>query len=607
MHHKFLTIKLFLPVFMLLISGISKAIDFPEPKYEVRTESSVMVTMRDGIKLSTDIYFPENHQGKLPAIMIRTPYGKTKSELMIRVARMFAGQGYAVVFQDKRGRFDSEGNYIPSIGDADDGYDSTDWLSQQKWSNGKVGMFGCSYPGDVQLLTAQRQHPALKALIPQAAGSVIGSLGGDYKYFGVRLGGTIELAQGLAWFYSDTKVRDFFNDNPDVTKKGIKSLWWHLPVNDITELAGIPPELTTFNAITTTPVTDPWWDQFHYMTKDYRSDVPALHVNSWYDFGSRETIMTFEHMRETSVSEVARENQFMIMSPSTHCMSESVAENTVVGERELGDARYHFIDIYLAWFEYWLKGDSNKPFDMPKVQYYLMGKNEWRSSNQWPLAGTRLTKYYLHSDGQANSRHGNGRLSTASPENEPSDSYIYDPATPVPTKGGPICCTGKNSPAGSFDQRDIETRNDVLVYTSEPLEEGVEVTGKLDAVFYVSSSAKDTDFTAKLIDVYPDGRAFNIEEGILRARFREGQHKTVWMEQGKVYEVHVDMDATGNYFGPGHQIRLEVSSSNFPRFDRNMNTGGKNYDEEKWVVAKNTIHHSKIYPSHLLLPVIDRK
>jgi len=597
----------FIGLFALIQSAQADLYNVPSPKYDVRVEHGIMVPMRDKKKLSTDLYFPKGYNGKLPVIMIRTPYGKTESARMIGVAELFAGQGFVVAFQDKRGRFESEGEYIPSIGDADDGYDSTDWLSKQVWSNGNVGMFGCSYPGDVQIFTAQRRHPALKALIPQAAGSAIGSLGGDYKYFGVRLGGTIELAQGLAWFYSDEVVLDYFKNNPSIQKEDIKKLWWHLPINDITHRAGIPPELTTFNDITTKSVTDPWWDQFFYMTKDYRSDVPALHVNSWYDFGSRETIATYEHMRDTSVSKMARDNQFMMMSPSTHCMSESVDEETVVGERDLGDARYGFVQIYFNWFDYWLKGNEKAVFDMPKIQYYVMGKNEWRSAEGWPIPGTAIKKFYLHSAGGANSLNGDGVLSLVAPENETADSYIYDPANPVPTKGGPVCCTGKNSPAGSFDQRDIEIRNDVLIYSTEPLKEGIEVTGKLDAVFYVSSSAKDTDFTAKLIDVYPDGRAFNVEEGVLRARYREGQDKEVWMEEGEVYELHIDMDASSNFFGPGHRIRLEVSSSNFPRFDRNLNTGGKNYDEDEWVTARNSIHHTKIYPSHLLLPVIEKK
>jgi len=241
---------------------------------------------------------------------------------------------------------------------------------------------------------------------------------------------------------------------------------------------------------------------------------------------------------------------------------------------------------------------------MARVQYYLMGKNEWRSASDWPIPGTQLTKFFLGSSGHANSLHGDGTLSTVADTGAPSDHFLYDPGNPVPSLGGPLCCTEGNNASGSYDQRKIEMRGDVLVYSSPPLESGIEVTGAIDAVLSVSSDAKDTDFTAKLIDVYPDGRAFNIQEGILRARYREGQERKVWFTPGKVAVVRIDLGATGNFFGPGHRIRLEVSSSNFPRFDRNLNTGGNNYDETKWLVAHNAVHHSRKYLSYLLLPVI---
>ena len=236
-----------------------------------------------------------------------------------------------------------------------------------------------------------------------------------------------------------------------------------------------------------------------------------------------------------------------------------------------------------------------------------MGKNRWRGESEWPLARTRFTKYYLHSDGRANSRFGTGSLATTEPKAEPPDGYIYDPATPVPTSGGSVCtaCAGTaEAESGALDQSEVETRGDVLVYTTPPLQTGVEVTGPLEVVLYVSSSAKDTDFTAKLVDVYPDGTAFNVQDGILRARYRQGMDRTVLLQPGEVYPVRIDLHATSNYFGPGHRIRLEVSSSNFPRFDRNLNTGGNNYDETAWVVARNTVHHSAKYPSHILLPLI---
>jgi uncharacterized Ntn-hydrolase superfamily protein len=252
-----------------------------------------------------------------------------------------------------------------------------------------------------------------------------------------------------------------------------------------------------------------------------------------------------------------------------------------------------------------LRDGDDSITDIPKVQYYLMGKNEWRSSDTWPLADTSYRKFYLHSGGNANSRFGDGTISLQTPVDEPADHFFYDPATPVPSLGGQACCTGTDKGAGSYDQSVNEMRDDVLVFTSEVLDQGVDVTGPLEVVLYVSSSAKDTDFTAKLIDVYPDGRAFNVQEGALRMRYREGFSKKVWMEYGEVYEARLNLHATANYFGTGHRIRLEVSSSNFPRWDRNLNTGGNNFDETEWVIAKNAVHHSAQYPSHLVLPLIE--
>ena len=329
-------------------------------------------------------------------------------------------------------------------------------------------------------------------------------------------------------------------------------------------------------------------------------------VNSWYDYGAADMLYEFNLLQRNSESARSRDNQFIIISPSTHCGSESLTEKTVIGERELGDARLPYWRIYVDWFDRWLKGVDNGVTDMPKVQYYLMGKNEWRGADRWPLPGTEFKKYYLHSDGHANSLFGTGTLSVVPPGSEPLDEYTYDPGNPVPWIGGITCCTGSpEAPVGSFDQRRVESRNDVLVYSSQVLEEGIEVTGPIEVVLYVSSSAKDTDFTAKLIDVYPDGIAYNVQEGILRARYREGFDKKVWMSGGEVYEVRIDLHATSNYFCPGHRMRLEVSSSSFPRFDRNLNTGGNNYDETEWVVAENAIHHSGARASYLLIPVIE--
>jgi hypothetical protein len=283
----------------------------------------------------------------------------------------------------------------------------------------------------------------------------------------------------------------------------------------------------------------------------------------------------------------------VVIAPTTHCAFDTATEHTVVGKRELGDAQFDYYNLYLHWYDRWLKGDENALRSVPKVQIYVMGRNQWRSENEWPLARTQFTKYYLHSSGHANGRDGDGQLNTDHPANEPSDQFQYDPMNPAPTVG-----------AGGQDQSSVESRPDVLVYSTPVLKEGVELTGPIELKLFVGSSARDTDFIAKLVDVYPDGAAFNLQDGILRARYREGFNKKVWMKPGELYPLTIDLHSTSNYFPAGHRIRVEVSSSNFPRFDRNLNTGGNNYDEDKPVVATNVISHAKEQASYIVLPVI---
>jgi putative CocE/NonD family hydrolase len=585
----------------------------------VRLEKSVFVPMRDGVHLSTDIYFPERQEIRRPVILIRTPYGKQgwrQGNPRGTLTMMFATHGYIVAVQDKRGRFESQGRYTLAIDEDIDGHDTIEWLSKQPWSTGKVGTYGCSDSGDAQVWLAQSRPPALVAMIPQASGSSIGPAGGRYRYFGAFNGGALQLAAGADWMISSgskvfwgppawlpldkfREIADQFTTRPKavIEPDALEPLLWTLPVVDMMKRVGMT--YTDWEDIQRHDLADPWWNQFPYYKGSEKVDVPALFINSWGDFGVNETLFEFNFFQTHSVSDKSRRNQFVIISPTTHCVSELAKSPTVVGARDLGDARKDFWTLYLKWYAYWLKGERNGITDMPHVQYYLMGRNEWRSAEAWPIPGTEFRRYYLHSGGAANSRYGNGSLSTSTPDHdEPSDTYVYDPGSPVPTGTGP------GLPEGFFDQSRVEMRHDVLVYTSEPLKDGIEVTGPIMARIYASSSAKDTDFTAKLVDVYPDGRAFNIQDGILRARYREGFNKKVWMKPGEVYAIDVSLDASSNYFTAGHRIRLEVSSSNFPRFDRNLNTGGNNFDETDWQVAHNSVHHSKDAASYLLLPIV---
>lgn len=599
--------------------------DAAEAEQKIRREGSVFVPMRDGVRLSTDLYFPEGLDGKLPVILVRTPYGKDGAYSADPLMAALVRQGYIVAVQDTRGRFESEGRYRVRYSDRKDGYDTVAWLVRQPWSDGKVATYGCSYLGETQITLAAEKHPNHVAMLPMASAAAYNDAGRPFTAFD---GGVLELAQTAGWFLSagstvfhgpppwvdrqewfQSEQGSLFSTAPARKKRprdstAMLAIYGTLPVIDIVRKAGMA--FTDYEAfVANTPESD-YFDQGDWVRKDDTFDVPALYIDSWYDYGVAESLKMFNQMREGAESERARDNQYIILTPSVHCRWAGATEQTSIGERDLGDARKDFADIYFRWYEHWLKGVDNGITNLPRVQYYLMGLNEWRTAESWPVEGTTYRKYFLRSEGAANSRFGDGGLSLLPQEERTSDTFVYDPLNPVPTRGGNVCCTNLDTDAGGYDQSTLEERLDVLVYSSEPLSDGIEVTGFLQVVLYVSSDAKDTDFTAKLVDVYPDGRAFNVQEGAIRMRFRESLRRKVWMQAGEVYEVHLDLHATSNYFGEGHRIRLDVSSSNFPRWSRNLNTGGNNYDEHEGVPATNTVHHSAAYPSHILLPVVSR-
>jgi putative CocE/NonD family hydrolase len=572
----------------------------PAQKYKFDVRKNVMVPMRDGVLLATDIYTPSGAGDRLPVILIRLPYNKDNYGGATSPAAFFAGQGYVVVVQDCRGKHASEGEYDVQMADAEDGYDAVEWAAKQPWSTGKIGTYGCSYLGEVQFLLAKMRHPNHIAMIPQSASGAVGSAGGYYTNFGVYSGGALLLSGAFGWFgIAGTRVKGA--RAPD--SLDFKTLLRSLPTADMDRRAGYPP--TAFRDFLIHPPADPYWDQMHYLRDDDRFDTPALHVNSWLDVTPEQTLYAFNLMQRNAVSARARDNQFVIISPTVHCASEAAGQQTKVGDRNFGDARLAYWKLYLDWFDYWLKGIENGVTKRPRVQYYLMGRNEWRESPVWPPSDSRAVPYYLSSKAGAVSSAGDGRLTTEQPAGAGRDVFTYDPADPFPSRGGGICCTGNPADVpGVFDQSSLESRRDLLVYTTPALERGVTVAGPVRLVLHVSSDAKDTDFTAKLIDVDAQGRAWNVSNGILRARYREGMTKMVWMERDRVYRIEVNLSSTAHYFAPGHRIRLHVSSSDFPMYDRNLNTGGDNVTEKEWVKATNTIHFSSRYRSQLLLPVV---
>ncbi|MEQ9270103.1 MAG: CocE/NonD family hydrolase [Haliea sp.] len=621
---------------LLLVSAYAVAEEYtavsdPGP-HEVRLERSYFVPMRDGARLSTDLYIPEGLDRPLGTVLERTPYNKNSDDTgIVSRAKFFASHGFVYAAQDKRGKYESEGEYLTTANDIEDGDDTIDWIAKQPWSNGKVGQMGCSYPGFTTMMSAQSLNPHLAAIIPQSAAMATGSMADRYSLLW-RRGGTVSLS--MAAWHASAGSKIYYRPPPGLTREAFleivddfdpipsnynmssfadpavvqkfREAYFTLPVRDI--LAGFDAPPNDFVLLNEKPHYDEFFAELGYMGDNARVDVPALHINSWHDYGVAETLIHFNFFRENALSEEARENQYVIIGPTQHCATETVSEQTTVGELDVGDARFDFYGTYLRWYDRWLNGNKDALEGMPHVQYYNIGANEWRSADQWPLPNTRYTTFYLDSEGSANSRWGDGRLERDTDHSgSESDSYVHDPSTPFTTYRA---TTGQDTDVwfgGSRDRREIETRNDVLIFDTEPLEETLNVTGPMKAVIYLSSSAVDTDLDLTLVDVFPDGRAMGVYQGTLRVRYREGLDREVLMEPGKIYPVEVDMNATSNTFLPGHRIRLEVASARFPNHDRNLGTGGDNFTEREGVVARNTVYHSESYPSQLILPIVARK
>jgi putative CocE/NonD family hydrolase len=577
------------------------ATPYPRPvgAHAVAIEKNFMVPMRDGARLATDLYRPADVAGALPAILIRTPYNKSAAADGDASARFFASHGYAVAVQDVRGKFASEGQFRIYEHDTTDWPDMFAWIGAQPWSTGRIGTYGCSYLGEGQIIAAQQHDPKHIAAIPQAAGGNIGRVGRRREFWGSVEGGASAVSINFGWMPMYASIDRGARPLPKVE---LASFFKTLPLIDMTDRAG-SPSWDWRNFLERSP-DDPWWDARGYLTATARVTVAALHVSSWFDM-AEEALEEAEIFRTNALNDRARTGQYAIISPTTHCASERASSETRVGDLLVGDARLHYWETYLAWFDRWLNGNEHAIDSLPRLQYYVIGRNVWHSSDRWPVNGMTETPFYLSSTGHANSAKGDGRLALVRPARSGADTFTYDPAHPVPARGGSICCTGnpKDQP-GSFDQADIEQRADVLVYSTDALHDGLELTGPMKALIALSSDAPDTDVTVKLLDVFPDGRVMNMQEGITRVRYRDGFDQVRLMKPGMIYDVPVDLHATSWYLPAGHRLRVEVSSSNFPRFDRNLNTGGRNYDETTWRSATNRVHHSPDHASRLILPVV---
>lgn len=583
----------------------------------------VMVPMRDGVALSTDIYTPKNAKGKLPTILWKTPYNEHQLKGgTLRYVLESVKRGYTFIVQNERGRYFSQGKYEILGKPQTDGYDTLSWIAGQSWSNGKVGTLGCSSSAEWQLALAGMNHPAHAAMVPMASGAGIGKVG-RFQEQGNWYTGGVPRNLFFVWLYgvdnplraelpsaalTDEKLRariEAYNDL-DATKpkvdwnKQIK----HLPVDQMLTSLGEPP--ATFEQFIKRTPADPAWQQGGLYHEGMGWGVPALWFNSWYDVSIGPNLELFNAARAAGTDKEASANQYAVVAPVPHCQYAKLGPDTVVGERDMGDTSFDVDGAIYGWFDRWLKGD-NKAFaaSTPHVRYYLMGANRWQTAAQWPPQNAKPMRLYLRSNGSANTLNGDGRLlAEAPPATEAADRYRYDPMNPVQTVGGGDCCNGGIVVPGAFDQRQVEARGDVLVYTSDPLTKPVDVVGFVDAVLKVSSSARDTDFAVKLVDVAPDGTAWIIGDTIFRARYRDGFDKPALMSPNEVYTIHPTPITTANRFDTGHRIRVEVTSSNFPKFVRNLNTGGPNESEKTGVVADNVIHHAGQAQSYIELPVL---
>ena len=557
----------------------------------------VRVPMRDGIRLDTNVFRPSGNY-RFPVILVRTPYGKG-TEIPPGYSA-FLNRGYALVMQDVRGRYASQGVFDALKQEGPDGSDTLNWIAAQPWSNGKIGMMGGSYLGIAQWRVALLNNPHLKAIFPVVAGA------DDYFDRFYSPGGATKLGHRLLWLSLNMKA-------PGVETPTFDSYVSHVPLRT-SDRAATRQSVKLYQTILDHPSYDAFWKEQSVLANMGQVRVPVFQVGGWYDNYAESDLLAFSALHKTAVPD---DKNRILIGPWAHNMSIPFAGIN------FGDDSSAPIRAYqIAWFDRWLKNPSKGTTDDAKhqtpeawhamraivdeapVNIFVMGVNRWRDEQEWPLARTRYRPLYLASNGSANTLAGDGKLEWRMPRKSVVDHFTFDPHDPVPTRGGAVCCDPKIFPWGPMDQRGVENRQDVLVYTSEPLKKDLEVTGPIHVTLYASTSAQDTDFTAKLVDVFPDGEARNLTDGILRLRYRNGLDKPELAKPGEICPLSIDAGVTSNVFLAGHSIRVEISSSNFPRFDRNPNTGRPFADETQLERAQQAVYHGGVYASEILLPVI---
>lgn len=586
----------------------------------LQVSDAVPIPMRDGVRLSALVVRPADLPAgrKLPTIMIKTPYTASMELLNSRndsvrldgkVVAELLRRGYALVVVNDRGTGWSEGVFHVQIGSAADGYDTLTWIAAQPWSDGKVGTLGCSSSAENQWGLARLNHPAHKAMVVMSAGAGVGSIPGYQGQGLFYIGGVTPLA--WTWWYlefgnqyhphlpngiSDTERAQLAALYSSRSRLPLNledlSLAYHLPVADILRAVNAPS--TDFDHLITLSPTDKEWNQYDFLRAGDSTRVPGLHIDSWYTLQAYGTARAFEYLSGNSP------NQHLVMGGTAHCFMGTETPHTMVGDRDIGDGRFDYASLIINWFDHWLQGEDNVTEHLPKVQYYTLNSNQWRSADSWPVPGAKELRLFLDSRGSANSLFGNGQLLESAAHGAGAyDQFVADPVHPVPSRGGGCCDSNV-----AQDQSLVEARNDVLVYTTPPLPADLDVVGYITARLYLASSARDTDLMVKLVDVYPDQRAFNVLDSARRVRYRGGYAAPKLMEPGRIYPVDVDEMVTASHFAKGHRIRLEISGSNFPNYERNMNTGGRNYDESRPATAVNKIYHDAAHPSSVVLSVL---
>jgi putative CocE/NonD family hydrolase len=564
----------------------------PSGTYPVKVQTGVRVKMRDGVYLVADVYRPDA-PGKFPVLLTRTPYNRRD----FNTGMYLAARGYVAIQQDTRGRFDSDGEFYPFKYESNDGYDTVEWAAGLEYSTGDVAMFGGSYVGATQMLASISNPPHLKAIFPYVTAS---------EYYD---GWTYQSGALMQWFASSWTsglAEDTLRKKASALTRS-KDWVEKLPVEDYQLIASPSASDVApyFRDWVTHERNDEYWRKWKISDHYGQLNVKALHAGGWHDIFLKGSIKNFVEMRKNAATQEARDGQRLMIGPWAHAATspEGKIGDVVFGKQAVLDMNA----MIVKWADYALKGVKNEFAGDSPVRIFVMGDNAWRDEKEFPPARTQYTKYYFHAGPAERGENatGAGALSTKAPGKENPDRYEYDPQSPTPTIGGRLCC-GAGLPPGPFDQRQNETRKDVLVFSTPPLERDVEVTGYITAEVYAASSATDTDFTAMIVDVDPSGYARFLTDGIVRARYRDSTERAEPIEPGKVYKYTIDLWATSNAFKAGHRIRVYISSSNFPRFNRNLNTGESTLGATKAVKASQTIYHDAERPSAIILPIIPR-